>query len=397
MRDLLDRLSSAFARTHGTGPLAGVRVLDLSRVVAGPFAAMSLGELGAEVLKVERPQAGDDARAWGPPFFEGEGCYYLAINANKLSVELDLESTSGQDVVRFLASEWADVLIENYKDGTLEAWGIDPDRLREKQPRLVTASIRGYPIGDSRPGYDFIIQASSGLMSIAGPPDGAPSRSPIAITDLSAGNFLVSGIIASLFERERSGLGQHVEVSLWESQVAMLTNVGQAHLMTGQNPRRMGNGHPHIEPYGLYTCADGPIVLAATNDRQFSSLVAALGSPPELEVSAFSTNADRVVNRGRLNALLEQAISTRERAELLSQLVAHDVSCGPVRTFDEVFASPEAELAGTVKYLGHTSLRQVPSIRLPWRFSRTASSPRFGAPLLGEHNALLNPDDKEQE
>lgn len=386
----LNRLLAVQGREfEASGPLAGIRVLDLSRVVAGPFAAMALGQLGASVVKLERTGSGDDARNWGPPFFAQESSYFLAVNSDKIGIEVDLSSADGQAIVGEL-SQWADVIVENFKDGTLEKWGIGLDDLRELNPRLVTASVRGYPIGDSRPGYDFIIQASSGLMSLSGPEDGPPSRVPIAIADLATGNFLVSGVLAALLERSTSGKGQHVEVSLWESQVALLTNIAQAHLLSGEDPPRMGNGHPHIEPYGLFECSDGVVALAATNDRQFDDLVSALGRPASLLVAEFSTNPARVRNRAQLQSALKSVLRTVEVSELLIELENRGVAAGPVRTTSEVFKSDEARIAGTVVTIPHTAVGALPTVRLPWNFSRTRSGPRRGAPTLGEHNEILH-------
>ena len=226
----------------------------MSRIVAAPFATMALGELGADVLKVERSDVGDDSRTWGPPFVGGESAYYLAVNRNKRSLALDLSRSTDQDVVRRLATEWADVVVENYRAGSLDRWNLSLDSLRAANPRLVTATLTGYPPGDTRPGYDFIAQADTGVMSLIGEPDGAPHKVGYPVSDMSAGLFLLSGVLAALYQRERTGRGQHLTVSIWEAQVAVQVNVNQSFLMTKARPRRLGNAHPRAAPwrYGIY-------------------------------------------------------------------------------------------------------------------------------------------------
>ncbi len=377
--------------TNSGGPLQGVRVLDLSRIVAAPFATMALGELGATVIKVERAGIGDDCRAWGPPFLEGESAYFLSVNRNKRGMTIDFATEEGRSVVRQLALEWADVIVENFKDGTLEGWGLDLADLRRSNPRLVTASVRGYPDGDSRPGYDFITQASSGLMSLNGPVDGEFYKVGIPISDLSSGLYLLSGILAALWHREQTGSGQHVSVSLWESQVSLLVNANQAYLASGQAPRRMGNAHPQVAPYEVYRTKDAPVAIAGGNQAQFARIAESLGHPEWVEEPAFASNADRVAHRTELLARIEAVLATRERDDVLAMLTAAGVPCGPLRTVDEVLNSPEAEASGIVTSVTHELLGEVPVVRLPWRFSDTPAEPRFGPPTLGQDtDAILS-------
>lgn len=370
----------------GTGPLSGVRVLDLSRIVAAPFATMALGELGADVLKVERSGAGDDSRTWGPPFIEGESAYYLAVNRNKRSVCLDLSSGADQEVVRRLATEWADIVVENYRAGSLERWNLSLESLRALNPRLVTATLTGYPPGDTRPGYDFIAQADTGVMSLIGDPDGAPHKVGYPVADLSAGMFLLSGLLAALYQRERTGRGQHLTVSIWEAQVAVQVNVNQSHLMTGARPRRLGNAHPQVAPYEMIRVADGFIAVAVANERQFAHLAEALGLAELASDPRFSSNSARVANRAELIARLEATTSALSSAGALALLRRHDIACAQIRTIDEVLTSEEAQLAGAIVPLDHPTIGEIPVVRLPWRFSGAATGPRTAPPLLGQHN-----------
>jgi crotonobetainyl-CoA:carnitine CoA-transferase CaiB-like acyl-CoA transferase len=370
----------------GPGPLTGVRVLDLSRIVAAPFATMALGELGADVLKVERTGAGDDSRTWGPPFAEGESAYYLAVNRNKRSLCLDMSDPADQDLVRRLATEWADVVVENYRAGSLERWNLSLDSLRAANPRLITATLTGYPPGDTRPGYDFIAQADTGVMSLIGEPDGAPHKVGYPVSDLSAGMFLLSGLLAALFQRERTGRGQHLTVSIWEAQVATQVNVNQNYLLTKTRPRRLGNAHPQVAPYEMIRVADGFVAVAVANERQFRHLLAALGLSALASDPRFARNPDRVAHRAELIAAIESATSSLSSAEALGLLRRHDIACAQIRTIDEVLTSEEAELAGTVVRLEHPTIGELPVVRLPWRFSAARTGPRTPPPLLGQHN-----------
>jgi crotonobetainyl-CoA:carnitine CoA-transferase CaiB-like acyl-CoA transferase len=371
------------------GPLSGVRVLDLSRIVAAPFATMALGELGADVLKIERRGGGDDSRTWGPPFVSGESAYYLAVNRNKRSLCLDLSLAGDQDAVRRLAAEWADVVVENYRAGSLDRWNLSLESLRSANPRLVTASLTGYPQGDARPGYDFIAQADTGVMSLIGEPEGTPYKVGYPVADMSAGLFLLSGLLAALFQRERTGRGQHLNVSIWESQVAVQVNVNQNYLVNGARPRRLGNAHPQVVPYEMIRTSDGFIAVAVANERQFAHLMAALGLAEEGGDARFGSNQERVANRAGLIAAIESVTHTLSSQAALGLLRRHDIACAQIRTTDEVLTSPEARRAGVVVPLEHPTIGTVNVVRLPWRFSDASAAPRTPPPLLGEHDHLL--------
>ncbi len=373
--------------TQGGTLLAGVNVLDLSRVLAAPHCTMALGELGARVIKVEHVRVGDETRTWGPPFVEGESAYYLAVNRNKQSVALDLATPVAQKVVRRLALSWADIVVENFKAGDLERFNLGLADLRAAQPRLITASIRGYPIGDDRPGYDFVIQGAGGLMSITGPQQGPPSKVGVAVADLFAGSWLLSGILAALYERERSGRGQHVSVSLFDSQLAMLANVASSYLVTGRPSARYGNAHAQLVPYEVFGCKDGEITVGVGNDHQFAAVCKVLGHPEWCTDERYATNPQRVLHRQQLVAEMGAALGQRFASEVLSALNAAGVPCGPIRSVGDALESPEAALGGAVTHLEHAKIRDLPQVRLPWRFSRSDASPRTAPPLHGEHTA----------
>ena len=292
-----------------SGPLSAIRVLDLSRVLAGPWATQLLGDYGADVVKIERPGAGDDTRQWGPPWLqkqangeERESAYFLATNRNKRSLAVDLSSTAGQDIVRELAAK-ADVVVENFKTGTLQRWGLDPDALRRDNPGLIVCTISAYARESSRagePGYDAMVQAAGGLMSITGAPDeegGQPQKVGVAVADIMAGMYAATAILAALQARSVTGLGQHIDIPLYDSQVAWLANQGMNYLVSGETPGRMGTAHPNLVPYQAFATADGNIMLAVGNDRQFEKCLEATGLDELLGDPRFATNAARIENR----------------------------------------------------------------------------------------------------
>lgn len=371
------------------GPLAGIHVLDLSRVLAAPYATMALGELGADVIKIERQPDGDETRQWGPPFVSGESTYFLSINRNKRSIALDLASAEDQAIVRDLALRWADVVVENFKPGTLERWGLGLAHLRESNPRLITASVRGYPAPDDRPGYDFVIQAGSGLMSITGPADGEPYKVGVAVTDITTGLFLLSGIEAALFRRERTGRGDHVEVSLWGSQLAGLSNVAQSYLSTGHPPRRYGNAHAQLAPYQTLRTGDGWLALGVGNDRQFQALCDVLGHPEWRKDSRFRTNPDRVAARDILVPLLEETLVTQPTADWISRLEAAGVPAGPVRSVPEALDHAEQAGHGILGQVSHASLGELTQVHLPWRFVESPAAMAAGPPVLDQHRSEI--------
>ena len=366
-----------------SGPLAGLLVADFSRVLAGPFATMLLGDLGADVVKVEHPDGGDETRAWGPPFHHDVSTYYLAVNRNKRSVALDLKDEQGRRAARALAGR-ADVLVENFKAGALERLGLGFEELGRDNPRLVWCSISGFgrEAGAELPGYDFLVQAMSGLMSITGPPGGEPTKVGVALVDVLTGLYAFGGVLAALRERDRTGRGQRVEVSLLGSALASLVNQASSYLCTGRPPRAMGNRHPSITPYETLATADRPLVVAVGNDGQFARLCRVLGLPEAAADPRFATNADRVRHRDELAALLERALAARGAADWAADLTGAGVPCGLVNDVGEAFALAERLGLGAVVEAGG-----VPQVANPIRLPSSPASYRLAPPALGEHTA----------
>ena len=370
------------------GPLDGIRVLDLTRVVAGPYCSMFLGDLGAEVVKVEQPGFGDDTRGWGPPFTGGESAYYLCINRNKQSITLDLKSTEGVELLRQMTGV-ADVVIENFRPGTMERLGLGEQELRQFNPRLIYASLTGFgadgPMSDW-PGYDLIVQAWGGLMSITGAPEGEPVKVGVAIVDLVAGLMLGKAITAALFARERLGLGQRIDTSLLEAEVASLINVGSNYLISGKIPSRWGNAHPNIVPYQNFKTADGYFVLGVASETIWRRFCPAIGRPDLTEDSRFADNAKRVENRTALIALLTEIFLSRTNQTWLKLFNDAEVPCAPVQTVDQVFQSPQVLHRDMLVGVEHPTAGKVPMAGVPVKFSLTPASVRLPPPLLGEHN-----------
>ena len=366
-----------------SGPLAGLLVADFSRVLAGPFATMLLGDLGADVVKVEHPDGGDETRAWGPPFHGEHSTYYLAVNRNKRSVALDLKDQRDRRAARALAGR-ADVLVENFKPGALERLGLGFEDLRRDNPGLVWCSISGFgrEAGAELPGYDFLVQAMSGLMSITGPAGGEPTKVGVALVDVLTGLYAFGGVLAALRERDRTGRGQRVEVSLLGSALASLVNQASSYLCTGRPPRAMGNRHPSITPYETLATADRPLVVAVGNDGQFARLCRVLGLPEAAADPRFATNADRVRHRDELAALLEQALAARGAADWVAALAGAGVPCGMVNDVGEAFALAERLGLGAVVEAGG-----VPQVANPIRLPSSPASYRLAPPALGEHTA----------
>jgi crotonobetainyl-CoA:carnitine CoA-transferase CaiB-like acyl-CoA transferase len=365
------------------GPLEGLVVADLSRVLAGPFATMLLGDLGADVIKVEHPTGGDETRAWGPPFHGEHSTYYLAVNRNKRSVALDLKTDAGRRAARALAAR-ADVLVENFKAGTLDRLGLGYEEVARDNPGLVWCSISGFgrAAGAELPGYDFLVQAMSGLMSITGPSGGEPTKVGVALVDVLSGLYATTGILAALQERARTGRGQRVEVSLLGSALAGLVNQASSFLCTGTPPRAMGNRHPSITPYETLATADRPLVVAVGNDGQFARLCRAVGRDELAGDPRFATNADRVANRDELAALLEEALAARGAADWVAALAEAGVPCGLVNDVGEAFALADRLGLGAVADAGG-----VPQVASPIGLSATPVSYRLAPPALGEHTA----------
>ena len=379
-------------------PLAGIRVLDLSRVLAGPWAGQMLGDLGADVVKVERPGAGDDTRSWGPPWLKddagrdtGDAAYFLCANRNKRSVTIDIASTEGQALVKRLAAK-ADVLLENFKAGGLAQYGLDPASLRALNPRLVVCSITGFgqtgPYA-ARAGYDFLIQGMGGLMSVTGRADGedgaGPQKVGVALTDILTGLYATIAVQAALAERERSGLGQHIDLALLDVQVACLANQASNYLAGGVVPRRMGNAHPNIVPYQDFPTADGDMILAIGNDGQFAKFCAIAGHPEWAADARFATNPQRVAHRGELIPLLRQATVMRATHDWIAALEGAGVPCGPINRIDEVFADAQVQARGLRIELPRAGGGSVPLVANPIRLSDSPVAYRNAPPRLGEH------------
>jgi crotonobetainyl-CoA:carnitine CoA-transferase CaiB-like acyl-CoA transferase len=382
------------------GPLSHVRVLDLSRVLAGPWASQLLADLGAEVVKVERTGAGDDTRGWGPPFLRDgaghdtpESAYFVSANRGKKSITLDLARPEGQEVVRRLA-QVSDVLLENYKVGALARWGLDYASLAALNPRLVYCSITGFgqtgPYRD-RAGYDFLIQAMGGLMSITGEPDGAPGGGPmkvgVAITDILTGMYATVAVLAALAHRDRTGRGQHADLALLDVQVAMLANQAGNYLVTGDAPRRLGNAHPSIVPYQAFATADGHLVLAVGNDGQFARFCEVASHPELARDPRFATNAARVRNRSDLVAILAGVLRRRPSREWLEELEKAGVPCGPINDLAEVFDDPQVRARGMRVEAPHPRAGTVPMVASPIRLSATPTREPTAPPLLGQHTS----------
>jgi crotonobetainyl-CoA:carnitine CoA-transferase CaiB-like acyl-CoA transferase len=365
------------------GPLEGLLVADFSRVLAGPFATMLLGDLGADVVKVEHPAGGDETRGWGPPWYGDHSTYYLAVNRNKRSVALDLKTDAGRRAARALATR-ADVLVENFKAGAAERLGLGYKEVGRDNPGLVWCSISGFGRGPGAdlPGYDFLVQAMSGLMSITGPAGGEPTKVGVALVDVLTGLYAFGGVLAALRERDRTGRGQRVEVSLLGSALASLVNQASSYLCTGRPPRAMGNRHPSITPYETLATADRPLVVAVGNDGQFARLCRVLGVPGAATDPRFATNADRVTHRDALAELLERALAARGASDWVAGLSEAGVPCGLVNDVGEAFALAERLGLEPVAAAGG-----IPQVANPIRLSSAPASYRLAPPALGEHTA----------
>lgn len=368
--------------------LSGLRVLDLTRVLSGPFATMTLADLGADVVKVEQPGSGDDTRHWGPPFQGDQAAYFLAVNRNKRSLALDLKSSEGRALVRRLARQ-ADVLVENFRPGTAARLGFGYEEVSSDNPRIVYASISGYgqtgPDAE-RPGYDAIAQARSGLMSVTGEPDGPPVRVGVSATDLTAGMWALVGILAALHERTRSGRGQWVDISLLDGQVSWLTYVASGYFASGDLPQRYGSAHPTIAPYQAFATADGHLMLAVGNDGIWQRFASAAGLAHLLSDERFTTNPSRVRHRAQLVPLVAAALATRTSSDWQRILDAAGVPAGPISSIDEVVADPQVVARQMVVQADHPTAGTVRMMACPLHMSATPPSVRLPPPLLGEHN-----------
>jgi crotonobetainyl-CoA:carnitine CoA-transferase CaiB-like acyl-CoA transferase len=381
------------------GPLSHIRVLDLSRVLAGPWAGQTLADLGAEVIKVERPGLGDDTRGWGPPFLAdqdgqptSDAAYFLAANRGKKSVTIDFTRPEGQELIRRLAVD-CDIVLENFKVGGLAKYGLDYPSIREVNPGVIYCSITGF--GQTGPyrnraGYDFLIQGMGGLMSVTGEPDefpgGGPVKVGVAIVDIFTGMYAVTSVLAALAHREQTGEGEYIDLALLDVQVATLANQATNYLVSGSSPVRLGNAHPNIVPYQALATGDGHIILAVGNDAQFSRFCTVAGCPELADDGRFRTNADRVRNREELIPFIMEALKLRSSAEWIAAFEEAGVPCGPINTIAEVFANPQVQSRGMRVDVPHTVAGKIPLVGSPMKFSRSPLNDRLPPPQLGEHN-----------
>jgi len=369
-------------------PLAGLRVLDLSRVLAGPYCTMQLADLGAEVIKVERPGTGDETRLWGPPFVGGESAYFLCCNRNKRSLTLDLATRAGRELLARLL-DWADVLVENFLPGTLDRWGFSTAELRARYPRLITCHISGF--GQTGPrrdeaGYDLLIQAGSGLMSITGEPDGLPTKVGVAITDVVAGLFASQSILAALVGRSLSGLGTDLDIALFDCALACLVNVGQGHLVTGENPPRVGSAHAQIVPYQLFAARDGHVVLGIGTDAQFARFCDWAGLPQLAADPRLRTNAGRVAHRDAVVTPMATRLRELSVAEVLAGLTPLRVPVAAVQSVTEALRDPQVVARQMGTRLDHASAGVIELVAHPVLLDGERPSVRRPPPRLGEHS-----------
>jgi glutaryl-CoA transferase len=370
------------------GPLAGIRVLDLTRILAGPLCTMMLGDMGADVIKVEPPETGDDTRTWGPPFLASDAVYFLGVNRNKRSLTLNMAVPEGQKILAGLI-EKADVLIDNFKLGTLEKWSFTDAWFERHAPRLVRCSITGYGSSGPKaalPGYDFILQAESGLMSICGEPEGKPTKYGVAIVDVCTGMLASNSILAALNARERTGKGQKVELSLYETSLAMLVNVAASYLAAGRNAGRFGNGHPSIVPYTSYQTADAMIALGVGNERQFARLADVLGRPEWAKDARFASNRARVENRTVIDRLISEALSHDKADAWLAKLKAAGIPCGKINSVAEALEDAQTAARNMIETIEHPTVGALKMLGIPFKFSDTACSVRRPPPTLGQHS-----------
>nr|WP_211221439.1 CoA transferase [Ktedonobacter racemifer] len=367
--------------------LSGIRVVDFTRVVAGPYCTMLLGDLGAEIIKIEQPGKGDDTRSWGPPFVGGESAYFLSVNRNKKSVCLDLNNEDDLKVVHRLVAE-SDVMIENFRSGIMERFGLGYEDWRERHPRLIYCSISGYgrsgPYKD-RAGYDVIVSAMGGLMGITGTPEGEPVKTGVALTDVITGLYAFSAIQTALYHRERSGQGQRLDVSLLSAELAALINAASNYLVSGEVPQPQGSAHGSIVPYQAFRAADGYIVIGAANDKLFQKLCQALAHPEWASDERFRTNAERVKNREALISLIEDALQAESVATWEPLLAQAGIAVGPVNRMDQVFQDPQVMHSQQVVSLAHPTAGDVRLVGPAVNYSLTPAEITSPPPLLGEH------------
>jgi crotonobetainyl-CoA:carnitine CoA-transferase CaiB-like acyl-CoA transferase len=369
------------------GLLDGIRVIDLTRVLAGPYCTMMLGDLGADVIKIEMPGRGDDTRAWGPPYTEsGQSAYFLSTNRNKRSLTLNLKTEAGLDILKSLIRQ-GDVLVENFRTGTLAGWGLDEDRLQQLRPGLIYATITGYgyngPYRD-KAGYDFMVQAMGGLMSVTGPADGEPTRAGVAIADLATGMFASSAILAALFKRERTGEGQRIDMALLDSQLALMSYVASNYLVTGELPERYGNGHPNIVPYQEFKAQDQYFAFAAGNDQQWRKFCTAVNKPHWAEDERFATNSARVQNREQVIAMLNELFATRPAAEWMALCDEVGLPTAPINNIAQVLDNPQVQARQM-----QVEVEDTPLLTSPLKIPTTPTTVRLPPPHLGQHTEAI--------
>ncbi|MCL6599874.1 MAG: CoA transferase [Alicyclobacillus macrosporangiidus] len=365
-------------------PLTGVRVIDFTRVLAGPFCTMNLADMGADVIKVESTRGGDDTRAWGPPFVGGESAYFLCVNRNKRSIAVDLKTEEGRRIAQGLIAR-ADVVVHNFLPRSAEKLGLLYDQVKMVNPDVIYCSISGFGNRENVPGYDYILQAIGGLMSITGEPDGDPMKVGVAITDLFTGLYAAVAILNALIHRMRSGVGQEIDIALYDAQIAMLSNVASNVLVSGQDARRLGNAHPNIVPYQTFKTRDGQVVIAVGNDSQFHAFCRALDLESVADHPDYATNDRRVENRGRLIPLLEQHLRTFSTDEVLGRLRPAGVSCGPVRSVGEALSAPETAMRNMLWTVQHSTAGDLTLVGSPLKLAATPARNHLPPPRLGEH------------
>ena len=371
----------------GKLPLSGIRVIDLTRVMTGPYATMMLGDLGADVIKIEAPGKGDDTRGWGPPFIDGEASYFLSINRNKRSIVLDLKSEAGKEALWHLI-DTADVLIENFSPGTIDRLGFGQEAVRARKPELIYASISGFGQrgpGRGRTAYDLIVQGMSGTMSVTGHPDGMPTKLGVPIADIGAGMFAAYAIAAALFKRERTGEGEYIDVSMFGGQVALLTYQAGIYFATGEVPGLLGNAHPIVAPYDTFATKDGFVNIAVGNDSLWQRFCQAFELDDAAADETLLTNAGRITNKARLYEIVCGALEQHDTEEVVRRLDAKGVPCGPIFDMEQVFADPQTEEYQLRRTVEHTKLGPIDLTGFPYDFASAPLEVRFPPPTLGEH------------
>ena len=378
-----------------SGALNGVRVIDLSRILAGPYCTMLLADMGAEVLKVEQPGSGDGSRQWGPPWVGDQSAYFMSVNRNKKSMTLNLKHPEGQEILKKLLSD-ADILVENFKPGTLKKMGLDYESLSAEFPRLIYCSITGYgqtgPYKD-RPGFDFMIQAQGGLMSVTGPADGPPYKVGVAIVDITAGLYAINAILAALHYRTQTGEGQFIDIALLDSQIAWLINVAHNYFATDNAPARYGNAHPNIVPYEIFPTRDGYLALAIGTDSQFQRFCEIVNRPDLWENEDYRTNAGRVQRRETLVSLLQNLFQERATVEWINLCVKHNIPAGPINDIPTILSDPQVNSRGMVQEIEHPILGTIQQLGPVAKFSKTPAELRSAPPILGEHTESILRDE----